>query len=431
MIRSRRGLRHLTFALCSFAILSTVRAADWYRYGDVQFPERRAITIANDTDATVNGFAVRVNLAELKVSPDAAGTAVVVDAEAKPALAGEAGGAMIPHQVPPRTNTLSFSISLPPRQKKTVWLYTTTQPINGVGLFAPQTSAHVLEAWRSFENNKTAFRIEVGPGAKTTGLTVDLFGKTAAGQKAGAILASQIYKCDYHKLQPWGIDILKVGSSPGLGGVYVIDGQAIGRTSAESTQFDILEEGPILTRVRAHGPVEINGRKLDVARTMTLTADDRGIDDVVEITLQPPPKEEKPSTAPSTKPAPTLDGLLVGMGLRNLPNETWAEDAKAGYALVDGDGNQDGTQHLGLGFAFIGEAFVRAQPIDDKVNGGKIFILKPTAGDKVLTSRHHLGGYWNGDGEVKSKEQMVKVLADWATILKQPPKVEIGKPEHK
>src|SRR5207248_3604378 len=192
--------------------------------------------------------------------------------------------------------------------------------------FPAQTSADIRpgHAYRSFENNRQAYRIEVGPEAKTTGLAIDLFGKNKAGFGMGAILASKIYKGNYHKMQDWGIDILKVGFSPGMGGLYVIDGDKSGRTGAKTTEFQILEgeNGPAVTRVRAHGPVEVNGKKVDVARTLALTADYRGIDDEVEITGEPK----------------ALEGLKLGVGILELPNNKWKEDPKAGWAFGEGGG---------------------------------------------------------------------------------------------
>ncbi|HEX8524709.1 MAG TPA: DUF4861 family protein [Tepidisphaeraceae bacterium] len=413
-------------ALSVLLLARSLQAADWYKFGNVTFPERRTITVANATDAPVNGMPVRVELEKLKVAEDARGTAVVVDPEAKPAREGEMGGALVPHQVV--KNVLTFSATLKPTKTKTFYLYTTAQEISGVS-FKPQTSADIRpnHAYRSFENNKMGFRVEVGEGANTTGMAIDLFGKTKAGQQMGAILASRIYKSDYHEMQDWGIDILKIGSSPGLGGVYVIDGEQMGRNNFATTSFEVVEgeKGPILTRVRVHGPVEVNGKKFEVVRTMTLTADDRGIDDVVEMQGE----------------AKALEGIKLGLGVRNLPKESWNEDPKMGFAFVDGDGNQKGTEHLGMGVAFKPEQYVRTDEIKtvatatspsvvDPVNGGHIVVLTPTAKEGKLTSRHHLGAYWNGDGEIAKKEDFQAALVNWAKLLVREPKVEVGQPEH-
>ena len=290
--------------------------------------------------------------------------------------------------------------------------------------FKPQTSVDIRpgHAYRSFENNKMGFRIEVGDLAKTTGMAIDLFGKNKAGQAMGAILKSRIYASKYHEMQDWGIDCLKVGYSPGLGGVYVIDGDKKTRTDARTTEFEILEEGPVLTRMHVHGPVEINGKKLDVGRTLTVTADDRGIDDVVEI------KGDEAA----------LVGLEVGIGILELPNNTWIEDAKTGYAFVDGGGNQDGTDHLDIGCAFVPEQYVRTDVLKGGATtpsveipdiGGKIVVLRGDKKDGMITSHHHLGAGWNGDGEVADKEAMQKVLMDWAKLLQEPVKVEVGEVE--
>jgi hypothetical protein len=415
----------LFFVLVSLLVVTPGYSAEWYTLGDVRFPERRAITITNSADVPVKGLGVRVALNALDVSPEARGTAVIVDPSGKPSREGEVGGALVPHQVV--NAMITFSVSLKAKETKTYFLYTTAQEVKGVR-FEPQTSVDIRpnHAYRSFENNKMAFRVEVGEGANTTGMSIDLFGKTKAGQAMGAILASKIYKSEYHAMQDWGIDILKIGSSPGLAGVYVIDGDKMGRNSFSTTAFEIVEaeNGPVMSRVRMKGPVEVNGKKVEVVRTLTLTADDRGIDDVVEIKGD----------------AKALVGLQLGLGIRNLPNDTWNEDPKVGFAYVDGDGNQKGTDHLGMGMAYLPNQYVRTEPIktvatatspsvEDKTNGGHIVVLTPEKKDGALVSRHHLGAYWNGDGEISKKEDFEKVLRDWAVVLGDPPKVEVGKAE--
>jgi hypothetical protein len=333
----------------------------------------------------------------------------------------------VPHQVV--NAVITFSASLKPKETKTFYLYTTDQAITNVH-FAPQTSVDIRpnHAYRSFENNKMAFRVEVGEGANTTGMAIDLFGKSKAGQAMGAILASKIYASDYHAMQDWGIDILKIGKSPGLAGVYVVDGDKMGRNSFATTSFEIVEggNGPVMSKVRLKGPVEVNGKKVEVVRTLTLTADDRGIDDVVEIKGD----------------AKALEGLKLGIGVRNLPKDSWHEDAKAGFAYVDGEGNQKGTDHLGMGFAFVPSQYVRTEVIktvatatrpsvEDKIDGGRIVVLTPEKKDGALVSRHHVGAYWNGDGEISNQQDFQRVLTEWAMVLANPPKVEVGEGERK
>jgi hypothetical protein len=420
----RKTLLSLVGVICLF-VVAPAFAVEWYALGDVTFPERRVVTIRNEADVAVMGMAVRIALKKMEVGADARGTAVIVDPSGKPTREGERGGAMVPHQVV--NGVMTFSASLAPGETKTYYLYTTVQEIKGVR-FEPQTSVDIRpnHAYRSFENNKMAFRVEVGEGANTTGMSIDLFGKSKAGQEMGAILASKIYQSEYHEMQDWGIDILKIGSSPGLAGVYVIDGEKMGRNSFATTAFEIVEggNGPVLSKVRVKGPVEVNGKKVEVVRTLTLVADDRGIDDVVEIKGD----------------AKALEGLKLGLGVRNLPKDSWNEDPKVGFAYVDGDGNQKGTDHLGMGIAFLPSQYVRTEVIKtvgtttspsvvDKVNGGHIVVLTPEAKDGVLRSHHHLGAYWNGDGEISRKEDFEKVLRDWAVVLEKPAKVDVGEAE--
>ena len=378
---------------------TSASAADWFKLGDSEFSARLKVTIENPADAD--------NPAVLVTMPLAAIGEAMPEATAKTIAVADESHTIVPFQISKLDkDNLVFVVPVPAKSSKTVYVYASKKELN-VPKFPAMTGADIREAYRSFENEFMAFRVEVTDKAKTTGLAVDMFGKTKQGQ--GARL-KEIYASHYHERQPWGIDILKVGTGPGLGGAYIILGDKLGRTAAPTSDFKIVFQGPVVTQVQAGGPVEIDGKKFTLTRTITCLANDRALADAIEV---------KGDDAKDVK---------IGVGLRDLPNNSWVEKGDAGYCFVHGDGNQEGTNKLGLGIAFDSAAYESMREIEDKENFGHIYIFSAAhddSGTARLTDR--LAGYWDGDGWVNNPTDFEKTLAQYAQLSKSPAKIEIQK----
>jgi len=252
------------------------------------------------------------------------------------------------------------------------------------------------------------FRMETGPGANTTGMAIDLFGKTAKGK---GVRLQEIYEGghdSYHKLQYWGIDCLKLGSSPGVGGLYVIVGDQIGRPSCETTLVECLHSGPVETVLTVEGPVKVGSKKFHVTRMLTLWADERGIDDVVRLEGE------------------DLSGAQLGLGMRNLPNEQWIERPTDGVAMNHGDNNQPNYKSVGFGAAIDPSQYVKTIDLHDETNGGHVYVLKGETRDGALVSHHHLAAIWDDDGQINNPADFQKYLQRWARLLNNPPRVRIS-----
>lgn len=394
----RSMLTVVVLVLCSAL---PVRAADWFRLGDSQFTARVPVTIENPAEVDNPAVLVTADLSELgELMPAASARTLAVADDAHQ---------LVPFQIS-RTGKeqLQFVVAVGAKSSKTVYIYAAKEPLQ-VPRFAPMTGTDIREAYRSFENEFQAYRIEVGDKANTTGLAIDLFGKTKEGH--GAQLKN-IYTSQYHQRQPWGIDIMKVGTGPGLGGAYIFLGDKMGRTDRKTTAFKVLYEGPVATCVEASSPAEVDGKKFTITRTIKLLAGDRTLCDKVEV---------------KAAHADELHDLKIGIGLRDLPHQAWTEKTDAGYALVAGDGNQAGTDKLGLGVAFDPKMFVKMQELEDPANGGHIYVFTPEIENDVARITDHLMAYWDGDGWISSPEQFDALLQQYAALSKNAAKVEIGK----
>jgi len=381
------------------------RAADWLHLGDTQFAARVPIKIDNPADADNPAAFVSADVLKLaQLMPQASAQTICVADETNE---------IVPFQVRKMEKEhLQFVVPVKAKSTKTVYVYAAKDPID-VPKFQPKTSTDIRQAYRSFENEFTAFRMEVGPGANTTGMAIDLFGKTRQGQ---GVQLKNIYKSEYHHRQPWGIDILKVGLGPGLGGCYIVLGDKLGRTDRYTTDFKVLYEGPVVSSVQATGPAEVEGKKFTVTRTVKCLANDRALLDQVEV---------------KADNADDLNEIKIGLGLRDLPKQTWTEKPDAGYAFVAGDGNQAGTKKLGLGVAFDPANYVKMQEIADKNNGGHIYVFTPQNNNGTLKITDRLLAYWDGDGWINNPQQFESALQGYGQTMKAPPQITIAKEAEK
>jgi hypothetical protein len=400
--------------LCFSTVSSAQEPTKWFELKDFgPVTKRLVVTVENPADVPVEAALVHVALKELqRALPDAKDRQLcVIDPATKPARRDAADQNFVPFQV--SNDTLIFALPLKPREAKQLVIYTAPQPLNLPG-FAPKTAYDDRHAYRSFENNLIAYRMETGPGANTTGMGIDAFGKTAKGRGLRLVEAYEAGHDSYHKLSYWGIDILKVGYGPAIGGVYVIAGDQLGRPQFQSTLVRCVYSGPVETVVRMTAPVEVNGRRVTVDRLLTLVGDDRTLRDEVRVI------------------GDNIDGLQLGIGIRDLPNNSWSEKPDAGYAMCAGDANQPGYKSVAIGALFDKSGFSRVIPIEDAKNkpgygdGGHVYVLNAKSENGAIVARNRLTMIWDGDGDISTAGDFEKALQRWAAQRDIPIKVNVA-----
>lgn len=412
-------------------LTQAARAADapWFTLKDFgPLTQRVAVTVENPADVPVQAALVHIPMGTLRQAlPDARPNQVCVvdpnnprnNATTQPKR-DRANEYFVPHQVSART--LIFAVPLQPKEKKTLHVYTAPQPLNMPG-FPPKTAWDNRYAYRSFENNLIAYRMETGPGANTMGFGMDAFGKTKEGKGLRLQEAYEHGHDSYHKLSFWGVDILKVGYGPAIGGIYVISGDGndeknMGRPQIPTSRVEMVYTGPVETLLRCTAPVEVAGKKVDVTRLYTIVADDRTIrsEDRVE--------------------GDNLDGLTIGIGIRDLPEGKWIEKPEAGYAISSGGSNQpeSGYTSVAISAVFPKSGFTRVIELGDPKkqkpgfgDGGHVYVLKPEKQENALVAHNRLTMIWNGDGEISTTEELEKACQRWAAQRDNPIKVEVAK----
>jgi hypothetical protein len=429
-----KTIRTLAVAVAiSFALVllpAQVRAADqWFELKDFgPLTQRVAVTVENPADVPVEAALVHIPMPELrKTLPDAMPNKICVvdpnnprnNATTQPKR-DRADEYFVPHQVSNRT--LIFAVPLQPKEKKTLHVYSAPQPLNIPG-FAPKTAWDNRHAYRSFENNLIAYRMETGPGANTMGFGIDAFGKTKAGKGLRLQEAYEHGHDSYHKLSFWGVDILKVGYGPAIGGIYVINGdggyeKSMGRPQIPTSRVECVYTGPVETLLRCTAPIEAGGKKVNVTRLYTLLGDDRTVrsEDRVE--------------------GEDLSGLTIGIGIRDLPSGKWIEKESPGYAISAGDTNQpdSGYTSVAISAVFPKSGFTRVVELKDPKgakpgfgDAGHVYVLKPEKQDNALVAHNRLTMIWNGDGDISTPEDLERACQRWAARRDNPVKVDVAK----
>lgn len=96
----------------------------------------------------------------------------------------------------------------------------------------------------------------------------DIFGKTTPEMWLDSMGTGE----DYHRLQPWGMDVLKVGNSLGAGALALLKADSLYRLGAtQSAAFHLLADGPYRAVIRLdYGGWMVAEENYDLQETITI-----------------------------------------------------------------------------------------------------------------------------------------------------------------
>jgi hypothetical protein len=230
---------------------------------------------------------------------------------------------------------------------------------------------------------------------------VDVFGKTApevALQKAGLDGFDS-----YHELQPWGMDVLKVAKSLGVGSIgYLLDTAAVRVEVTDSVTSRITENGDVYSSILTNYYGWNTGKaKTDLASRLTIHAGTRATHNLLDVSNE-------------------VDNLCTGL----------IKDAKGKLFSKEGDGSNYGyiatygKQSLNKDNLGIAVLFKRSDLIE--LTGDQyshIVKLKPSNGKLD----YYFVAAWEGEpGGIKTEEQFVVYLDKLASELANPVQVEVN-----
>ncbi|MEL7119237.1 MAG: DUF4861 domain-containing protein [Bacteroidota bacterium] len=229
----------------------------------------------------------------------------------------------------------------------------------------------------------------------------DIFGKAKPDIRAEKIG----YNEDYHTLQEWGMDVLKVGTSLGAGALALMKNDSIYRLGVtETSSFEILENGPLMTSFKlTYTGWDIAGQKYGLEEIISIYAGKRWYESKVKLTGASP-----------------TDTLVSGIVTLKSPNVKALKSD--GYSILYTHGKQ-GENNDYLGMSFFSESqniigYGDAPTQGEGVTSTKLAYLKPVKNEYHF---YFLSGWEGEDIEFKKQdyfeEAILKEVKSLSTLI--------------
>ncbi|HRJ30964.1 MAG TPA: DUF4861 domain-containing protein [Cyclobacteriaceae bacterium] len=231
---------------------------------------------------------------------------------------------------------------------------------------------------------------------------VDVFGKTTSApslQKAGLDGFDS-----YHEMQEWGMDVLKVAKSLGVGSIGYFDGKAAHRVEiTDSVECSITENGVVYSSILTnYYGWKAGANKTNLSSQLSIHAGSR-------------------LTETSLTISETLDNICSGL-IKDPKAKLFSSKGTAGeYGYLATYGKQSlNDDNLGIAVLFKASDFIEFT--EDEFS--HIVKMKPSSGK--LT--YYFAAAWEGEPNgIKTEEAFLKYLEQEAKKLASPVRVEVVK----
>ncbi|MBT1704025.1 DUF4861 domain-containing protein [Chryseosolibacter indicus] len=249
-----------------------------------------------------------------------------------------------------------------------------------------------------WESDKVGYRFYLDQRNAT-----DVFGK-----KTSKMILSQVGLDgfdSYHEMQPWGMDVMKVGKSLGLGsiGSFVGDTAAIRVEKTDSVICSIPENGSVFSSIQTnYYGWKIGAKRHDLESKITIHAGTLLTHQTLDITAAP-------------------ENICTGIVKDKDAEYIYREGDAQHWAYLATYGKQSlNKDELGLVLFVNPDNIVKIA--SDKYS--HIAVLKPNNG-KI---EYYFGAAWVGQPDgIKTKDQFTQYLSKTAEELAVPVKVSLGK----
>lgn len=207
----------------------------------------------------------------------------------------------------------------------------------------------------------------------------------------------------YHEMADWGMDVLSVGESLGIGSIGFWNeekAQRVNRT--DSVRCEIVANGPIYAQIRTeYFGWQVGAHKVDLVSDLSIVAGSRMTRHALEVTGNPPN---------------LCTGLVKGEGVDYFASEAanggeWQYIANYGKQSLAGDN---------LGMALLYRQVDLLEVTEDELS--RVVVLKPNGG-KV--EYRFLAAWEKEPGGITSKEQFVQYLEETVARLNAPVDVRL------
>lgn len=228
----------------------------------------------------------------------------------------------------------------------------------------------------------------------------DLYGKRVSGMVLEQVGVDGFDS--YHELSSWGMDILKVGTSLGLGTIAYWDGLKANRVAkTDSVISKIAADGMLQSKVEtSYFGWEEAGKKQNLYSTITIDAGSRASRQLLKV-----------------------DSDLANFctGIIKDKNATFFESTgKTGWGYIASWGKQSlNKDNMGLAILFKNADLIKVTEDKDS----HVVVLKPIKGS---VEYYFLGAWELEKDAIKSREQFESYLKNFQVVLERPVKVKIN-----
>ena len=235
---------------------------------------------------------------------------------------------------------------------------------------------------------------------------IDVFGKTTPDMVLQQVGLDGFDS--YHEYQPWGMDVLKVGKSLGVGSLAIVDnGQATRIDKTDHVISKVTENGPVYSSILTnYDNWKVAGLTLDVQSQLSIHAGTRLTDHQVKVTGGTPQNlstglnKDKNAKVFSDKGDANSWGYLASYGKQSLNND-----------------------NLGIAVLFRPQDFQEFTTDDNS----HIVKLTPTKG----RLQYYFLSAWELEPDgIKTEEEFIAYLKKTAQELAKPVEVKVKSGKH-
>ncbi|WP_378181261.1 DUF4861 domain-containing protein [Aquimarina sp. SS2-1] len=253
----------------------------------------------------------------------------------------------------------------------------------------------------AWENDKVGFRFYFDPRNG-----IDIFGKTTSElvlDKVG------LGEGNYHELDDWGMDILKVGNSLGAGALAIKNGDSLVRvTGKDQAAFKIIAEGPVRSIFEmVYKDSKVGEYNIDIVHRVTIWKGQWGYQSDVFF-------------------KGITDQLKLVSGIVNLkPNESHSKTLKNFYFLDSYGSQSENNDALGMAIIIPKKDFI-AEAEAPKENAAIIqtYYTVMNASDTQPTTFYFLAGWEQSDQQFKTYEGFENIITKKIERLSNPILIE-------
>lgn len=248
----------------------------------------------------------------------------------------------------------------------------------------------------AWENDKIGFRLYFDPRNG-----IDIFGKTTSNM----VLDQVGLQGNYHELENWGMDILKVGNSLGAGAIAIKHNDTLTRvTGITATKFKIIKEGPIKSVFEmVYKKEKIGKQTLDITNRISIWKGQWGY------------KSEVFFSGISEK-------TQLVSGIVNLkPNEMSTSITDASFSLKSYGKQSENDDFMGMAIVIENQNYSSHEEAPSEGDGvTKTYTLTMTATKEKPSTYYFLSGWEKSDAQFKTKQGFDQMVYQMTQRIEKP-----------